>query len=195
MGKLAFTLKRVPKEKNEELDCCKLLGSAVMPAGLLDGLRLKPEEYFVAQINCAALPDTPPFPNEGFLYFFVNINTMKPRVVYTEKEPEELIDNMDEDFDVESCGDPTCLKMEFCEESGSFLFGEIDHDTGVDMEVDTAGKLTLLQIDAYTLPEGKQKPLIFGNFGMLDGYWIFLVSEEDLAKRRFKNVELIEVEA
>lgn len=195
MERLYFTLKRTKNEANEDLDASKLLGAPVMPEGFFDSLPLNEMEYFVAQIRCDQFPARPPFPDKGYLYIFVDINTLKPRVVYTEKEPGELLGDINDAFDKRECGDPTCLQMVFGGEQGCFLFGGVDHDTGIDMDVETEGKLTLLQIDGLALPQGRQKPLIFGNFGMGDGYWVFLIDEQDLAKRNFDNVELYEVEA
>lgn len=194
MERIKFSLKRVPEEANKDLDACKLLGYPVMPVGFLDSLHLDENDYFVAQIRCDAFPARPPFPEKGFIYIFVNVNTLKPRVVYTEEEPGEVVDNVNDEFDAEACGDPTCLQMVFDDKGGSSLFGEIDGDLDLEVDVDTEGKLTLLEIDAYSLPED-HKPLTFGDFGMSDGHWVFLIKEEDLIKRKFRNVELVETEA
>ena len=196
MEPLRFHLNRVEEEPSADLDACKLLGAAVMPEGFLDRLRLKPTEYFIAQIRCDAFPSREPFPDKGYLYVFLDINSLKPRVVYTEKEPAELIDDLNSGFDEEACGDPTCLQMKFDPEGGCRLFSEIDPDIGLESDVDTDGKLVLLQIDAYSLPEIEPRAFRFGDFGGLnDGYWVFLIKEEDLKKRDFRHVEFVEVEA
>ena len=195
MKEIRFSLKRVEEESNAELDACKLLGAPVFPAGLLDNAPLEDEDYFVAQINCSLLPKNPPFPETGFIYIFVNIDTLQPKVFYLNEEPEELVDDFNDHFDEESCGDPTCLQMVFGEEGGSYLFGEVDYDLGLEGYTELEEKVTLLQIDAYNLPEGEQRPLIFGNYGMADGHWVFLIKEDDLKRCYFRNVELIETEA
>ena len=195
MPKNRFNLIRVENEENKNLDACKLLGAPVMPKGFLESLKLEPEDYFVAQIDCGAVDGDSRFPKKGFLYFFLNINSLQPKVFFTEKEPEELIEDVNDGFDRESCGDPTCLAFDFGEEGTSFLFDEVDPDIGLEGSADLDGKLTLLEIDALALPEGKEHPFAFTNFAMLDGHMVFLIKEEDLAKRNFKRVEFVEVES
>lgn len=192
MQGLPFTLTRVEQEKNAELDACKLLGAPVFPKDFVKKNKIKPNDYFVAQVCCDSLPAPEPFPKKGFLYFFLDINTLKPKVIFTEEEPEELVDDINAGFDVESCGDPTCLQMKFGE-GESFLFGEPDPDIGLEGFTDLDGKLTLLQIDGLGLPEGDERPFRFGTYALLDGYWVFLIREEDLKKGNFKNVEFVEV--
>ncbi|MBQ7250957.1 MAG: DUF1963 domain-containing protein [Bacilli bacterium] len=194
MEPLHFGVKRVKKEPNDQLDACKLLGTPVMPADFFEGLGLDEGAYFVAQIRCDQFPAREPFPNKGYLYFFLDIDTLKPKVAYTEKEPEELIDDVNASFDKDSCGDPTCLQMDFSVDGGNRLFGDVDLDIGLEGDTVTAGKLCLLELDALSLPQGKQKPLTFGDFGMGDGHWVFLIREEDLKARRFDKVEFIETE-
>ncbi len=202
MEPLRFKLLRVEEEENKDLDACKLLGSPVVPKDFLNKNRLSDNCYFVAQIRCDAFPARPPFPEKGFLYFFVDVTSMKPRVFYTEEEPAEVIDNINEFFDIEACGDPTCLRMVFDEEekkkipleAESTLFGDIDPNIGIEGDTVTAGKLALLTLDGLSLPQAEQRPFIFGDFGFGDGYWVFLIEEEDLRNRNFKRVELIEVE-
>ena len=194
MEALHFALKRVAKEKNADLDACKLLGAPVMPLGFSEKLGLDEVDYFVAQIRCDAFAPRPPFPEKGYLYFFINVETMEPKVFYTEEEPAELVSDINDGFDRDSYGDPTCLMMELGKDGGSFLFGDVDPDIGLEGDTSTAGKLTLLEIDALSLPQGKQKPLIFGDFGMGDGHWVFLIDEKDLKNRRFDRVEFIETE-
>ena len=194
MEPLRFSLKRIVKEKNAELDACKLLGAPVFPAGLMDSGKIEEGDYFVAQIRCDAFPARPPFPSKGYLYFFVNIDSLQAKVIYSEEEPAELVDDINDSFDVESCGDPTCLQMVFGEESGSYIFGEVDQDIGLEGYADLDGKLTLLEIDAFSLPQDDQRPLRFGNYGIADGHWIFLIKEEDLKKGRYDRVEFVETE-
>ena len=194
MERITYRLIRVENEENQDLDACKLLGAPVLAKGLFEALHLKDTEYFIAQINCAQVKN-PPFPEKGWLYFFLDVESLKPRVVYTEKDPAEVIDDINEPFDADAYGDPTCLKMEFPGEKGSFLFGENDPDIGLEGSTGTAMKLTLLQIDALALPQGKQKPLRFGDFGFGDGHWVFLIEEKDLEKRDFRHVEFVEVES
>ena len=193
MDRLHFSLKRVEEEPNADLDACKLLGTPVMPAGFFESSKLDDEDYFVAQIRCDAFPARDPFPSVGYLYFFLNINTMKPRVLYTKRDPAECIDEVNEAFD-RSCGDPTCLQMVFDEKGSSFIFGEVDPDIGLEGSTSTAGKLTLLEIDAFSLPQAPNRPFTFGDFGTGDGHWVFLIDEEDLRKKNFRRVEFVEVE-
>ncbi len=195
MEAIRYSLKRVTREKNADLDGSKLLGNPVVPSDFIRRNKIRASHYFVAQINCEEASAESPFPATGFLYFFLDVNTLKPKVIYEGHEPEELIEDVNASFDPTSCGDPTCLRMSFAEEGGkgSLLFGEVDPDIGLEGDTDTSGKLTLLQIDALSLPEGEQRPLIFGNYGMGDGYWVFLIREEDLMKGDYSKVEFIEV--
>ena len=193
MERLRFSVKRVEEEPNGELDACKLLGSPVMPEGFFDAAKLDDYDYFVAQIRCDALPSRAPFPTKGYLYVFLNADTLKPKVLYTEKEPAEVIGDVNASFDP-SLGDATCLQMVFDGKGGCSLFSEIDPDIGLEGYTDTDGKLTLLQLDGLTLPPDEEKPFRFGNFGLGDGHWVFLIKEEDLIKKNFKHVEFYELE-
>ena len=194
MERIKFGLKRLEEEPNADLDACKLLGSPVMPEGFLDKAKLDESDYFIAQIRCDALPSRKPFPEKGYLYIFLNIDTLKPRVLYTEDEPAELYGDINDAFDPSACGDSTCLQMDFSEEGGCSLFGEVDPDIGLEGMTSLEGKLTLLEIDALSLPQGEQRPFLFGNYGNSDGHWVFLINEKDLAKKNFKNVEFVELE-
>ena len=199
MEGLHFKLIRTPEEASDQLDACKLLGSPVMPANYLESLNLEEGDYFVGQIWCDALPvKNPLFPQKGFLYFFVNIDSLTPRVFYTKKDPAEVIDGMNEQFDADSCGDPTCLKMEFVDdpELGSYVFGPVDPNMGLEMATDTNGKVVLLQIDSLEFSEKEnERPLTFGVYGFSDHRWVFLIDEADLKKGRFDRVELVESES
>lgn len=185
-----FKLIRCEKENNADLDRSKLLGSPVTPLDLFENNGVTEDDYFVAQINCAELPDHTYAPARGWLYFFLDFNTLQPKVIYTDKEPEELREGINEAFDVESCGDPTALHLEFVEESEGFVFGENDPDLDLAAYADVSDKVTLLQIDALGIPN--QSPILtFADFPVSDGYLIFLISREDLAKLDFSKVELL----
>ncbi|MCR5078953.1 MAG: DUF1963 domain-containing protein [Bacilli bacterium] len=194
MEMIRFRLKRVEKEENKDLDASKLLGSPVFPKNFLKRNRIGSNYYFLAQINCAELPSISPFPSKGYLYFFVDINEFKAKVVFTEEELEELIEDINDNFDREICGDPTCLRMEFEDggEGESGVFGDIDPNIGLEGETEVEGKVVLLQLDAYSLPEDP-RPLTFSDFGLRDGYWVFLIEKDDLEKGDYRRVELIEV--
>ncbi len=195
MEGIHFELKRVAKERNEELDASKLLGAPVFPEGFFDSLPLEEGDYFVAQINCEQAKAKKPFPDKGWLYIFLNVDTLKPKVFYTDQEPGEVIDEINGSFDPADFGDTTCLKMVFTEDDGhNAIFGDLDYDIGLEGDTEPRGKKTLLQIDAITVPQQEKRPLTFGNFGFLDGYWSFLIPEEDLKNLRFDRVEFIEIE-
>ena len=194
MERIYFNLKSTPVEENKDLDGNKLLGSPVMPEGFLESLKLEEGDYFVAQIACASLPVRPPFPNKGYIYVFLNIDSLKPKVFYTEEEPAELIDDINSSFDEDACGDPTCLRMEIGGEEGSYRFGDVNMDIGLEGSTYLGGKLTLLEIDGFDIEKAGQESLIFGNYGMRGGHWTFLIKEADLAKGDFSKVEFVESE-
>ncbi|MCR4561760.1 MAG: DUF1963 domain-containing protein [Bacilli bacterium] len=193
MEPLKFSLKRVEVEENAELDTSKLLGSPVVPADFLKRNGITENYYFVAQINLSEVPPREGFPKKGFMYFFVEVDELKAKVLYTEEEPSEVIEDINENFDPDDYGDPTCLQMKFAEKGGSAIFSEVDPDIGLDSVTDIDDKVMLLLIDALSLPQEEKKPFIFTSFGMGDGYWAFLITKEDLAKRNFKNVEFIDI--
>ena len=192
MEPIYYKLKACKKEPNARLDGCKVLGSPVFPENFLEKHPLSEDDYFVAQVNLSELPKRPGIPNEGWLYFFVNVETLKPTVFYTKEEPAELVDNINESFDEDYYGTTICHYMEFNEESEAFLFGDNCPDLDLGMYLkDEDEKFTLLQIDALGFPK-KSRILRLGNLATNDGYFIFVMPKKDLAKLNFKNVELID---
>ena len=71
--------------------------------------------------------------------------------------------------------------MDFGGEEGHFLCGEIDPDLDLQAYSEVDGYVTLLQIDSLALPENEHLFQI-GAIAPYDGYYIFLIKEEDLNK-------------
>ena len=191
MQPIYFSFKPCKNEPNSRLDASKLLGSPVFPKDFFEKYSFDEADYFVAQINLSELPKREGVPEKGWLYFFVNVDTLKPTVLFTEEEPEELYDDINDAFDEEAFGETTCHYLEFVEDGDSFLFGDNDPDLDLGTYIDDTDKVTLLQIDSLDVPEGS-RILQIGNFSCNDGYFIFVIKEEDLAKRDFSKAELID---
>ena len=187
---ITFTLKKVIEETNEELDHSKLLGNPVFPLDFLDKAGLDEGDYFIGQVDCASLPEHDLGPKEGYLYFFINVDNMKPTVLYTKEELGELVDDINDGFD-EEFGETTCHQMKFGGGSKSFLFGEIDSDLDLGMYIDINGKVVLLQLDSLDIP-ADSKLFRFLSCVSNDGFLIFVIKKDELEKCDFSHVEVID---
>ncbi|MCR5349113.1 MAG: DUF1963 domain-containing protein [Bacilli bacterium] len=185
-----FKLRRCEEEANEDLDRSKLLGAPVMPEGFFEKLGLSESDYFIAQINCSELPDHTYAPEKGWVYLFLDIDTLQPKAFYTAEEPAELLSEINANFDEESCGETVAHYLDFVEESEAFVFGPKDKDLDLQAYADTEGKVTLLQIDALAL--GDSKLFQFTDLAVGDGYLIFLIDKKKLAKGDFSEVSFID---
>lgn len=193
----SFTIKRYPEECEETYGASKLFGGMACPEGFFDTLPLEEGDYFVGQISCAEVPGDSLFPKTGYFYFFLNIDSQEGKVFYADMKDEdtaELVSDINEAFDVESCGDPAPLKMEFCSEgeNENIVFGNPSSDIGLEGYTELENKLVLLQIDGLSLPEGDQRPLKFIS-ELNIGYLVFLVEKECLERMDFSEVETIAI--
>ena len=110
MKPLLFSLKRVSHEENANLDHSKLLGTPVFPEDFFETHDLNDNDYFVAQLNLSEIKDPNGLlPNKGFLYFFLDIDELTPKVIYEPRDPEMMMDDINESFDKDYCGDTKAL--------------------------------------------------------------------------------------
>ena len=77
-------------------------------------------------------------------------------------------------------------------EEGHYVFGDINPDLDLETDTDIDGYVTLLEIDFLSLPHDNM--LRFGELGISDGRYIFLIKEEDLENLDFSNVKFIDKE-
>ena len=193
MEPLRFSLVKVDPEANGVLDHSKFLGSPVVPAGFLDRHEFSGSEYFIAQVNLEEIGDRQDLlPQHGFLYFFLDADTLEPKVIYEDAEPAEMIEDINEGFDAADFGPTSAQHFVFDEKGGHFLFGEPDPDLDLGSYLEEIDEyVTLLQIDSLSLPEGEGLFQI-GTFAPYDGYYIFLIKKEDLKKLDFSKVRYID---
>ena len=191
MKSLNFSVRRVDTEENASLDTCKLLGAPVFPEDFFEKNHIRDNDYFVAQLNLSEIKDPNGLlPTSGFLYFFLDIDKLTPKVIYEPRDPETVMDDINDGFDKDSCGDTRALYMEF-EGSGpkeQFILGDIDPSLDLDCFTNTDGYVVLLQLDALELPQ-HDMVLQFTTLCKYDGYYIFLIKEEDLKKGNFSKVK------
>lgn len=193
MKPLHFHVRRVDEEENKDLDRSKLLGTLVAPEDFFEKHDINENDYFVAQLNLSEIKDPNGLlPAKGFLYFFLDFDALTPKVIYEERDPEMMVDDINDAFDEQECGDKRALYLEFDEEeSEQFLLGEIDEDLDLGGYTDTEGYVTLLQLDALELPQ--VNPILqFTVLSKYDGYYIFLIKEKDLKKHDFSKVKFVD---
>ena len=87
MDGIYFTQKRIEGETEETYIKSKFLGTPVFPEGLLydenDEFILYDTEYFIMQLNLEEIAGkNPKLPQKGMLYFFIDVDTLEPRVIY-----------------------------------------------------------------------------------------------------------------
>ena len=194
MKPIYFKLKRVEKEKNEELDHSKFLGAPVFPEGFLDKHGIGENDYFLLQMNLEELKDKDTLlPKEGFLYFFVDVDTYEAKVFHTTEELKEVYDDINEGFDEEDFGDTKAQYMYFDDElkEGHYILGDIEEDLDLEAYTDTEGYVTLLSVDSLEL-DPKHPIWRFASIAPLDGWYLFLIKEEDLKKGDFSHVKFVD---
>ena len=191
MKTINFSLNRVEQEENATLDTSKLLGSPVFPSDFLETNDINDNDYFVAQINLSEIKDPNGLlPEKGWLYFFLDFEDLTPKVFYEQREPEEVVDDINEGFDKSFCGDTTALYMDF-KGKGHFLLGDINEDLDLYSFTEIDGYMVLLMLDALEFPPNH--PILqFSILSKYDGYYIFLIKEEDLRKKDFSKVKFVD---
>ncbi len=157
------------QETDENLDNSKFFGSPVFPENFLENNNLE-NDFFFFMLNLNEYQNSL-FPQNGFLYFFLNLdhNPCTPKVIYTTDELVEVYDNINEDFNME---DSNALFIEKCDESNNALFLEKE------------STVILLQIDLDFVP------LSFPRFNKTSGKIVFEISKEALTKKDFSCVSL-----
>ena len=190
MEKIYFKLKRIDKETPSTFVKSKILGSPVFPMDYFNKHNLD-DKYFVMQINLEELTKYKKdhlLPKVGYLYLFLDVASypFKPVVLYTNDEVECVYDDINENF--LEYGDYFGYELNFCDNDkfAHYILGEIDLDMDLDCEIDTTGYVVLLQFDSLELPNNV---LQLGNY---DGWYIFLIKEEDLKNHNFENVIFLE---
>lgn len=179
-----FKLTKIEEEDEKTYERSKMLGSPVFPKGFVGKHKLN-DALFICQLNLSEMSD-PKLPTEGFLYIFLNIDTYpyKPKVFYTNEEVLEVFDTINEGFD--DYGDPNGYLIEKVDEYDGFGFlTEFDPSLDLDSQIDTSEYACLLEIDSINLPVNTL------TLGQPDGWYMFLIKEEDLKAKNFKNVKFI----
>ena len=190
MNGIYFTQKRI-EDSPENYPKSKFLGSPVFPMNFLEEHPIGDNSYLLLQLNLEDIKGKQNvFPEQGYLYFFVDVDTLEPTVLYTEEEPMVVVDDFNSIFD----GDygetaPYELVFEHDLSEGHYLLGDINPDIGLEGDTDPEGKVTLLEIDALELPE---EIFQFESLAYGIGRYVFLIKEADLIKRDFSHVELID---
>lgn len=187
MEKLYFKIRKIEEENSSNYEISKMFGSPVFPTDFFEKNKLN-DDFFLIQINLAEIKDLQDvLPKEGYLYFFLNILEYPyiPKVFYTNEEITTVYDDINEVF--EEMGDYHGYELVFGDnsEDAHFILGDIDQDLDLDCEINTEGYVTLLQIDSLNLPNG------ICQLGEPDGWYIFLIKENDLKNLNFKNVKFI----
>lgn len=193
MKPLHFHVYRVTKEENANLDHSKLLGTLVAPEDFFEKNDINDNDYFVGQLNLSEIKDPNGLlPSKGFLYFFLDIEDLTPKVIYEERDPSMMVDDINEGFDKGFCGDTHALYIEFDNETDSqYLLGDIDESLDLQAFTDVDGYVVLMQLDALELPQ-QDTVLQFATLAKYDGYYIFMIKENDLRKHDFSKVKFVD---
>lgn len=201
MKGIYFTQSKIEQETNETYVCSKFLGSPVFPQDFLLNKNgeciLSESDYFIMQLNLEDISNIEtPLPKKGMLYFFVNVDTLKPRVLYAKSIDDgqlEVWDDINDCFS-EEYGETQGYKLIFDEnlDEGHYIVGDVNPDIDLETDTDIDGYVTLLEIDFLSLPTDNM--LRFGEMGISDGRYIFLIKEDDLKKLKFSKVKFIDKE-
>ncbi len=187
-GGVWFRLEPIAEENETNFECSKIGGSPCFPLDFLEQHSLY-DDLFVAQLNLAEL-QIPNLPNEGFLYFFLNVEEYpyQAKVVFNNAPVEEVFVLINEDF--EDFGDPSAYQIIPIEgkdeqQTGLGICTEFDPNLDLDCVIDTADNLNLLELDSLSLPYGVL------TLGQPDGWYLFVISKKDLEKGDFSNVQFV----
>ena len=201
---MSIRLKTKYIENEISVGASKLFGSPDIFEGFeWPSIEVDGEEYdlsFIGQINLkdVAKYDTEGLlPKKGMLYFFIDVDTLEPRVIYAKSLENcrlEIIDDINDHFEEEVFGETDGYELVFEDdlEDGHYVFGDVNPDLDLETDTDIDGYVTLLEIDFLSLPHDNM--LRFGELGISDGRYIFLIKEDDLKKLKFSKVKFIDKE-
>ena len=181
----AIRIKTRKAPENYDLGASIMLGSPVLPKGMQD--EIPSTAMFLMQIRLEDIKDLDEenlLPHKGYLYFFLDtedgVYDLKPIVKYSEKEPEEYVDEWNKIVEgFEQFNEPFLIEFEKCDESddGNKLLG-----CPGDWQFSETPDRLLFQLD----PMGDEK---LGLFPTLDGYMYFFFADNP---RDFDNVKFVE---
>lgn len=202
MDGIYFSFLKIEEENENTYTSSKILGAPVFPKDFLydknNNFILDDEDFFIMQLNLKDIANyNTSLPKQGMLYFFINVYTYKPKILFTQEDVDnidlELWDDINDAFD-EEYGEKNGYKLIFnnCLNEGSFILGSINPDIDLDADIDTNGYITLLEIDFLSLPNSNI--LLFGELAILGGRYIFLINEKDLENLDFSNVDYVDKE-
>ena len=180
---IPYRITRIDLEPNEQLDMSKLFGSPVLPRRFMSRHRLN-DDYYFAQINLEELaPFRTPLPRTGMLYIFLRFDKMDivPRVIYTDRPPEEVLVDANEAFD--DLYFPDALQLHVGEGEDGYMLGDFDQAVP---EADRDDYVVLLKADPLGMGLD-DFPTLFNP----DDELYFVMDAEDLAGGRFDRVRLV----
>ena len=201
MEGIYFKLNKIENENPETYKCSKLLGTPVFPKDFLLNKKgeciLTDSDYYIMQLNLEDVANrNTPLPKEGMLYFFIDVNTFEPKVLFAKninEVPLEVWDDINDGFSLDF-GETIGYEMVFDKDldEGHYVLGEVNPDLDLETDMDIDGYVTLLEIDFLSLPNDNM--LRFGELAISDGRYIFLIKEDDLSKLKFSKVKFIDKE-
>lgn len=201
MKGIYFSQTPIEQESEQTYACSKFLGCPTFPQNFLidaDGeCILSESDYFIMQVNLQDIAHRQSLlPNEGMLYFFIDVDTYEPKVLYAsdlQTGPLEVYDDINDAFSADF-GITQGYRLVFDEslQEGHYLAGDINPDLDIYADTDTEGYITLLEIDFLALP--REDMLTFGYLAPLGGHYVFLIKEEELMELDFSNVKFVEKE-
>ena len=202
MEGIYFNLEKIIEESEDTYLCSKILGTPVFPEKFLLNKNgkciLNDADYFIMQLNLEDIADKiTSLPKKGMLYFFINADTLKTKVLFAkdlEETPLEVWNDINCAFSTEDYGQTNGYKMTFDNnlKEGHYIIGSINPNLDLEMDTDINGYITLLEIDFLSLPHSKM--LLFGNLAISGGHYVFLIKENDLKNLNFENVIFIDKE-
>ncbi len=179
-----FKLVKIDKEDESNFECSKIGGSPVFPLGFLEKNGVY-DDLFIAQLNLAEL-NLPRLPKQGFLYFFLNVDEYpyQAKVLYSNEQVREVFELINEHFD--DFGDPSAYKIvPTDEQTGLGICTQFNPNLDLDCVIRTEGALNLLELDSLELPFGVL------TLGQPDGWYLFVIDDDDLAELDFSNVTFL----
>ncbi len=179
-----FKLVPIAEENENTFELSKIGGSPAFPWGFLQENSLE-NDLFVAQLNLSQW-QIPSLPETGFLYFFLNVDEYpyQAKVVYTDDTVCEVYELINEYFD--DFGDPSAYAIMLSQdETGLGICTQFNPDLDLDSQIETAHALNLLELDSLQLPQGVL------TLGQPDGWYLFVIDEDDLKAGDFSNVTFL----